>query len=50
MFKQYSQNNMQEFQLSNSKFIVPFTKLKDDDFETSRETETLTVEFDVHWL
>jgi hypothetical protein len=46
MFQQYSQNNMQDFQLSDSKFIVPFTKLKDGDWET----ETLAVEFDVHWL
>jgi hypothetical protein len=50
MFQQYSQNNMQDFQLSDSKFIVPFTKLKDGDWETVRETETLAVEFDVHWL
>ena len=50
MFQQYSQNNMQDFQLSDSKFIVPFTKLKDRDWETVRETETLAVEFDVHWL
>jgi hypothetical protein len=46
MFQQYSQNNMQDFQLSDSKFIVPFTKLKDGDWET----ETLAVEFDVQWL